>query len=221
MFRDREEAGEALAAALKGFERLDPVVYALPRGGVPVAAKVASKLGAPLDLILVRKLGAPSHSELAIGALVDGAAPTTILHDDVIRALRVPSDYIEAAKAAALVETERRRALFSAGRKPLSPKGRNVIIIDDGLATGATMEAAVAAVRKAGAKRVVVAVPVAPAEAAIKFHALADDFVCIETPPTFWAVGAHYRNFPQLEDKDVLDILSGFDAGVRGPPFVA
>lgn len=213
MFHDREHAGAALASALQGFERHDPVVYALPRGGVPVAAAVARRLGAPLDLILVRKLGAPHHPELAIGALVDGAAPTTILHEEVIRALGVGQDYLKAAESAALAETERRRAIFFRERTPVSPRGRNVIIVDDGLATGATMEAAVKAMRQAGAKRVIVAVPVAPAETAAKFRDLADDFICVETPTSFWAVGAHYRDFPQLTDADVVQILSAFEEG--------
>jgi predicted phosphoribosyltransferase len=217
VFEDRGEAGEALASALREFKDLDPVVYALPRGGVPVAAVVAKRLGAPLDLILVRKLGAPRQPELAIGALVDGAAPITILHEEIIRALGIGADYIRSTEAAALAETERRRAVFYRDRDPVSPKNRTVIIVDDGLATGATMEAAVKAMRKAGANRIIVAVPVAPADAATKFREIADEFLCVEAPSAFCAVGNHYRNFPQLADSDVLRILADFEkeAGPR------
>lgn len=211
MFENRTQAGEILGSALGGFAKLDPVVYALVRGGVPVAAAVAERLGAPLDLILVRKLGAPFQPELAIGAVVDGGAPATVLHKDHIAELGVGEDYLKKAEADALEEIERRRAVFFKRHKPLPPAGRTVIIVDDGLATGATMEAAVKAMRGAGAERVIVAVPVAPADTAKKFRRIADDFVCVETPSPFWAVGNHYRTFPQLADSDVVEILADFD----------
>ncbi|MFZ5616284.1 MAG: phosphoribosyltransferase [Pseudomonadota bacterium] len=208
MFDNREAAGAALAKRLLHFSNEHPIVYALPRGGLPVAAGVADALGAPLDIILVRKLGAPGHSELAIGAIVDGATPSVILHRSLIDELGVNEEFLEAAKRTALEEIERRRAVFLLNRKPVPPNGRVVIIVDDGLATGATMEAALAAMRKAGAKRVIVAVPVAPTDTAERFRKLADEFVCLETPALFWSVGNQYRSFPQLTDSDVIDILN-------------
>jgi putative phosphoribosyl transferase len=218
MFESRTQAGEILASALRGFAELDPIVYALVRGGVPVAAAVAERLGAPLDLILVRKLGAPFQPELAIGAVVDGGAPASVLHQDRIAELGVGEEYLKKAEEDALEEIERRRAVFFKRRKPLPPAGRTVIIVDDGLATGATMEAAVKAMRGAGAERVIVAVPVAPADTAAKFRSLADDFVCVETPSPFWAVGNHYRAFPQLADSDVVEILADFEKKRRASP---
>ncbi len=211
MFESRAQAGEILGAALGGFAKLDPIVYALARGGAPVAAAVAEKINSPLDLILVRKLGAPFQPELAIGAVADGGAPASVLHKDRIDELGVGDEYLKKAEAEAFAEIERRRAVFFKRHKPVPPAGRNVILVDDGLATGATMEAAIKAMRAAGAKRVIVAVPVAPADAAEKFRALADDFVCVETPSPFWAVGNHYQAFPQLSDSDVVEILAEFE----------
>lgn len=216
MFDDRRQAGEKLASALLDLKSPDPVVYALPRGGLPVAAAVAERLAAPLDIILVRKLGAPRHKELAIGAVVDGPAPTVVLHRDIISELGVSQDYIDEARKEALSEIERRRKLYVGGREPISPSGRNVIIVDDGLATGATMETAVKAMRSAGAGRIIVAVPTAPADTAAKFRRLADDFVCLETPEPFWSVGGQYRSFPQLKDDDVVEILKQFEGSDAG-----
>lgn len=212
MFDNRTQAGQALARALGKYAGDDVVVYALPRGGLPVAAAVASKLDAPLDVILVRKLGAPGHAEFAIGAVVDGAAPALILHKDVIRQLGVGRRYIEGAKETALEEIERRRTLYLKGRRPVSPRGKTAIVIDDGLATGATMEAAVKAMREAGAGRIVVAVPVAPADTVARLQQYADEVLCLETPVHFWSVGGHYRAFPQLEDADVVKILDAQEA---------
>jgi predicted phosphoribosyltransferase len=211
MFDSREQAGKTLAAALQETASLNPAVYALPRGGLPVAVAVAERLGAPLDIVLVRKLGAPGHKELAIGAVVDGPAPTVVLHRDILHELGVSQNYLDQARKDALLEIERRRKIYVGNREPVSPKGRTVILVDDGLATGATMETAVKAMRKAGAGQIIVAVPTAPVDAAEKFHRLADKFVCLETPEPFWAVGNQYRNFPQLTDDDVIDILKRFD----------
>lgn len=209
MFVDRQHAGAALAEALQKYKRSSPIIYALPRGGVAVGAIVADRMSAPLDLILVRKLGAPGYPEFAIGAVVDGPAPAIILHKDTVRQLHVSNDFIAQAKAAALAEIERRRASYLGTRPPISPTGRSAVIVDDGIATGATMEAAVEGMRRAGAREIVVAVPVAPMDAAARFHLLADDFVCLETPPVFQSVGSHYRDFEQLTDADVLRLLAG------------
>ena len=208
MFTDRRHAGRQLAEKLLPFADAEPIVYALPRGGLPVADEAAKRLNAPLDLILVRKIGAPGHQELAIGAVVDGAAPTTILHDDIIAELDVPDAYVKSAEASALKEIERRRKLYMKDRPPLSPKGRTAIIADDGLATGATMEAAVAAMRKAGAARIIVAVPVAPRETLEKLQRAADEVIAIETPCPCCSVGSWYHSFPQLTDEDVIETMA-------------
>ncbi|WP_207764800.1 phosphoribosyltransferase [Hyphococcus luteus] len=208
MFTDRREGGMKLADKLLAFADAKPVVYALPRGGLPVAEEAAKRLHAPLDIILVRKLGAPGHEELAIGAIVDGAAPVTILHKDIIAELGVSEAYIEKTKKAALEEIERRRALYMKDRPPVSPKDRTVIIVDDGLATGATMEAAATAMRKAGAAKIVVAVPVAPEEAVRDLAKIADEVIAVATPSPFWSVGGWYQSFPQLTDDDVVETLA-------------
>ncbi len=208
MFTDRREAGLKLAEELAPYAGAKPVVYALPRGGLPVAEEVAKKLGAPLDIILVRKLGAPGQAELAIGAVVDGAAPVTILHQDIIAALNVTDAYIEKTKKAALAEIERRRALYMKDKAPVSPRDRTVIIVDDGLATGATMEAAVAAMRKAGAAKIIAAVPVAPQEAVHDLEKTADAVIAVATPFPFRSVGGWYQSFPQLSDDDVIETLA-------------
>jgi len=208
LFRDRREAGRQLAEKLLSFAKAEPIVYALPRGGLPVADEVAKRLDAPLDLILVRKLGAPGHEELAIGALVDGGAPTTILHQDVIAELNVPDAYIQSVETDALAEIERRRKLYMKDQPPLPAKDRIAIIVDDGLATGATMEAAVAAMRKAGAAQIIVAVPVAPRDTIEKLEKIADDVIALETPYPFWSVGSWYQSFPQLTDEDVIETLA-------------
>lgn len=209
-FLDRNEAGALLANALRPYADQNPVIYALPRGGLPVAAAVAKEFNAPLDLILVRKIGAPGHVEMAIGAVVDGSSPTTILHKDIIRELRVSNDYINNAKENALQEIERRRKIYLKDRPFVSPEGRTAIIVDDGLATGATMEAAAEAIRKLKPSRLIIATPVGPIETLDYLRKKADEVVCIETPSPFWAVGRHYQSFPQLNDSDVIEILDSY-----------
>ena len=206
-FRNRSEAGRALAAALAHKGVADAVVYALPRGGVPVAAEVARALKAPLDVILVRKLGAPGQPELAIGAVADGNNPTTVLNDAIVRELAIAPETIRRISAAAFAEIERRRRVFRAAAAAISPVGGTAIIVDDGLATGATMEVAVKSLRKAGARRIVVALPVAPRDAVSRLETIADDVVCLLTPAPFHSVGAHYEDFAQLTDADVMDAL--------------
>lgn len=210
-FRDRHEAGELLGEALARMKLDDPVVYALPRGGAPVGAAVARALDAPFDFILVRKLGAPGFEELAIGAVADGGERVTILHAEAIRDLGVKESYIREAERTAFAEIDRRRKLFRARLPAQSAAGRTAVIVDDGLATGATMEAAIKSMRDAGARRVIVAVPVAPRDLAQKFRERADDLVCLATPAPFFAVGVHYEEFRQLKDADVLRLLEGID----------
>lgn len=207
-FRDREEAGEELGELLLRMSLDDPVVYALPRGGAPVAAAVAETLNAPFDVIIVRKIGAPGFEELAIGAVADGAEPVVVIHDHAVEELGVSDDYIARAKNTALAEIERRRKLYRDRLPVQRAAGRTAILVDDGLATGSTMEAAVLAVRKGRARRIVIAVPVAPRDVAARMRALADDFVCLSFPSPFIAVGACYDDFRQLTDADMSALIS-------------
>ncbi|HEX8901891.1 phosphoribosyltransferase [Vitreimonas sp.] len=207
-FPDRAAAGRALAAELSAQSFKSPVVYALPRGGVPVAVEIAKALNAPLDLLLVRKIGAPGQEELAVGSIVDGERPDIILNEDIIAALGVSRPQIESVAARELREIERRRALYLPGRAPVSAAGRTAILVDDGVATGASMKAAIAAVRRRTPERVVVAAPVAAPETAAELKTLADDVVCLDTPARFGAVGFFYRDFHQLEDDEVIALLA-------------
>ncbi len=208
-FTDRAEAGRLLARECARYRADAPVVLALPRGGVPVAREISDALQAPLDLLMVRKIGAPGHSEYGIGAVVDGAAPQVILDDRVVNALGISQDYIDRTVERELAEIERRRVAYAGARPPLALKGRTVIIADDGIATGGTLRAALAAVRKAGVGRVVVAVPVAPPEVCADIEPLVDQLVVLQRPRDLVAVGAHYEDFQQLEDAAVLDLMKG------------
>ena len=207
IFANRREAGRALAAALATYAgRDDVVVLALPRGGVPVAFEVARALGAPLEVFLVRKLGAPGHEELAMGAIASGGI--RLINEDVVRAYDVSNADIEAVTAVEQQELERRERIYRDGR-PLPPlHDRTVILVDDGLATGSTMRVAVLALRQELPARIVVAVPVAAAETCDEFRTLVDDVVCAETPSPFYAVGLWYEDFAQTTDEEVHDLLT-------------
>lgn len=206
IFHDRREAGRQLATALTAYaNRDDVVVLALPRGGVPVAFEVAQALRAPLDLFLVRKLGAPGHPEFAIGAIAAGGV--RVLSEDVITELGISPATIEQLVAREQLELERRDQAYHANRTPLPLGGKTVIVIDDGLATGSTMEAAVSALRAGGAARIIAAAPVAARESCRRLRASADEVVCLETPEPFNAVGLWYRVFDQTSDAEVIDLL--------------
>jgi erythromycin esterase-like protein/predicted phosphoribosyltransferase/dienelactone hydrolase len=192
---------------LKALGLVDPVVYALPRGGVPLAVEIAKVLKAPVDLILVRKIGAPGQPELALGAVVDGENAETVINQDVAAMTGGDEAYLENARRRELDEIERRRALYFGGRRRISPAGRTAIVVDDGLATGATAKAALRALRRQGATKVVLAVPVAPAETLEQMRAEADEVVCLETPLSFFGVGAFYGDFGQLTDEQMLRLL--------------
>ena len=206
-FADRTEAGRRLAEQLKRFEDQEPVVLALPRGGVPVAYEVARALKAPLDLVLVRKIGAPFQPELAIGAVVDGERPELAVNRDVVTEYRIPESYLESERQRQLEEIERRRQLYLAGRPRVPVRDRTAIVIDDGIATGATMEAALLATRRAGPKRLVLAVPVAPPDTLERLRPEVDEVVCLMVPAFLGAIGSFYRDFRQLEDDEVIDLL--------------
>jgi putative phosphoribosyl transferase len=193
---------------LSRFKDKDPVVLALPRGGVPIGIEIATALAAPIDLILVRKIGAPGQPELALGAVVDGATPELVINPDVKRMLAVSEDYIEQAKAQQLEEIERRRKLWLGGRARIPVRGRTALVVDDGIATGATVRAALHAVRRAEPKRLVLAAPVAPPDTIESLRADADEIVCLETPEMFWAISVFYRKFPQVGDDEVTALMA-------------
>jgi predicted phosphoribosyltransferase len=206
LFRDRFEAGRVLAEHLMQYaDRPDVLVLALPRGGVPVAFEVARALHAPLDIFLVRKLGAPGREELAMGALATGGV--RVLNHDVVRALGIPDDIIDRVAAQERRELVRREHLYRGDRPPPVVRGRTVILVDDGLATGSTMRAAVAALRQQHPARIVVAVPVGAPETCAELQDEADEAVCAHTPEPFYAVGLWYEDFSQTIDEEVRVLL--------------
>jgi predicted phosphoribosyltransferase len=211
-FKDRPDAGRKLAAALAGYRDQLPIVLALPRGGVPVAAEVAAALRAPLDLILVRKIGVPFQPELAMGAVVDGGTPTIVRNEDVIRLSGIDESEFRAVCDGELAEIERRRRRYLGGRERRDVTGRTTIVIDDGMATGATTRAALRATRAHNPKRLVLAVPVAPTESLAAMREEADDVVCLEEHEFFGAIGNYYRNFRQISDEEVIEVLKRFTA---------
>lgn len=206
-FANRTQAGQALAKALGQMQLRDPVVLALPRGGVPVGYEIALALGAPLDIIMVRKIGAPGHKEYGIGALVDGSSPQIVIDEAAARMVGASEAYIEREVASELAEIERRRAAYRTG-PPVSVQGRTVIIVDDGIATGNTVKAALQALARANPARIVLAVPVSPRDTLASLRSLCDDLVCLVAPEPFYAVGAHYDDFGQTSDAEVVELLA-------------
>jgi putative phosphoribosyl transferase len=206
-FADRAEAGRVLAAELAHLAgRVDVVVLGLPRGGVPVAWEVAHALGAPLDVLVARKLGVPGHPELAMGAV--GAGGVRVLNQAVVDSLAIPLQAIQEAAAQEGAELARREESYRSGRPPLDVGGRVAVVVDDGLATGATMRAAVTALRALSPRRIVVAVPVGAAETCAELAAEADDVVCTRMPPSFRAVGEWYEDFTQTTDDEIRALLA-------------
>jgi len=206
-FLDRSEAGRALAARLTTYrDRDDVIVLALPRGGVPVAFEIARALQAPLDVFLVRKLGVPGHPELAMGAIASGGV--RVLSRDIIDELRIPQPAVEEVAAREAVELERRDRLYRGDRPRPALQGRVVILVDDGLATGATMEAAIVAARQHQPARVVVAAPVGARDTCRRLSAIADEVVCADMPEPFQAVGLWYARFDQTTDDEVIALLN-------------
>ncbi len=207
LFRDRREAGRLLAAKLTAYaNRPDVIVLALPRGGVPVAYEVARALGAPLDVFVVRKLGVPGSEELAMGAVATGGV--RVLNDQLVNRLGIPDHLIDAVAVREGQELARRERLYRGGRPLLDVRDRTVILVDDGLATGATMHAAIAVLRQLHPARIVVAVPTASPETCEEMRAEVDDVICAITPEPFQAVGRWYQDFAQTTDEEVQDLLT-------------
>ncbi|WP_166141394.1 phosphoribosyltransferase [Methylosinus sp. RM1] len=209
-FRDRDDAGRRLADALGAYAGEAAVVYALPRGGVPVAAHIAERLKAPLDLVLVRKIGVPYQPELAMGALADGGAPIIVRNEDVIAAAEVTESVFQAVCARERAEIERRREAYLGGRARPDPAGKLAVVVDDGVATGATTRAALRAVRALHPRKLILAIPVAPTDALAALRREADAIVCLEHYRDFGAIGFFYENFHQVDDEEVIAILDRF-----------
>jgi putative phosphoribosyl transferase len=214
-FRDRVDAGARLAARLERYRGPNTLVLGIPRGGVVVAAEVARRLDADLDVIVARKLGAPGSEELALGAVTANGG--RFLNEALIRELGVPERYLAQVTAAQMAEARRREERYRGARAPVPIEGRTVILVDDGLATGATMRAAVRSVRAQGPARLIVAVPVGSVEAVAALREEADEVVCLATPEPFWAVGLYYDHFAPTEDAEVVRLLEEA-AARRGQP---
>lgn len=207
-YADRAEAGRLLARSLLRHRDQPCVIYALPRGGVPVACEIARALHAPLDLMLVRKIGVPYQPELAMGAVADGEPPVVVLNDDIVTAVMPSEIAIAEATQRESAEIARRRMLYLGGRPPLAATGRVAIVVDDGLATGATARAALRALKRQKPLRLILAVPVAPTETVMALKPDADEIVCLQMIEDFIAVGAYYRDFRQVEDAEVIHLLA-------------
>ncbi|RUV54376.1 MULTISPECIES: phosphoribosyltransferase [unclassified Mesorhizobium] len=208
MFRDRQEAGQKLGVELEKLRLRQPIILALPRGGVPVAAEVAQALKAPLDLIIVRKVGAPGNPELAVAAIVDGDPPDVVLNREIIEAYSLDDDELRVLIAKERPELQRRRLAYRGNCPPLSIAGKTAIIVDDGVATGTTMKVAIRALKRRSPLKLVVAIPVAPPDTLADLANEADCIVCLSQPAHFQALAYHYRSFPQLTDEEVKDALA-------------
>lgn len=207
-FADRRQAGRELARRVAALRLIDPVVLALPRGGVPVALEVARALRAPLDLVFVRKIGVPGQPELAVAAVVDGGDPDIVVNNDIAAAEQVSRSRIETLAKKELAEIERRRQIYMTGRRRVPLEGRTLVMVDDGIATGASMRAALTALRRKRPKCLIVAVPVASEDSVQEFRLLVDDVVCLQIPHPFFSVGDHYRDFHQVPDEEVVALLN-------------
>jgi putative phosphoribosyl transferase len=220
LFRDRAAAGQLLAKQLATRKLTDPIVLALPRGGVPVGYQVAMQLDAPLDIVLVRKIGVPWHRELALGAVADGDHPETVTNRNIQSELGVSDAYVQEESEKQLREIERRRLLYLGDRAPLAVHGRTAILVDDGIATGATMRAALQATRRRRPDSIILAVPVAPAETIDALRQEADEILCLHMPADFGGVGQFYADFEQVDDATVAALLrqnaAAMSRGARG-----
>jgi putative phosphoribosyl transferase len=223
-FSDRTQAGRLLAQEVLALKLIDPVVLALPRGGVPVAAEVASALHAPLDLLLVRKIGAPEHSELAVAAVAEGPQPVVVIDDLTLHMAGASRAYVDREAKEELREIARRRKAYLHDCPPLPVEGKTVVVVDDGIATGTTVRAALQALRRRKPARLVLAIPVAPPEVVAALRSDVDDLVCLSQPSYFRAVGVHYADFEQVSDDEVVRHLdearkrAGPQRAMEAPP---
>jgi predicted phosphoribosyltransferase len=217
-FRNRSDAGRKLADALAQYKDQQPILLALPRGGVPVAAEVAKRFAAPIDLILVRKIGVPYQPELAMGAVVDGGNPIIVRNEDVIRMTGISEAEFKAVCDRELAEITRRRQTYLGNRAPIEIAGRLAIVIDDGIATGATTRAALRATRMRNPKKLLLAVPVAPTDSLDELRSEADEIVCIEHHALFGAIGYYYADFSQVTDQEVTETLARYPAAPPSEP---
>jgi putative phosphoribosyl transferase len=215
-FKDRKTAGRLLAVRLAAMELVDPVVLALPRGGVPVAIEIARVLRAPVDLVLVRKIGVPYQPELAAAAVVDGGEAEIVVNEDVLALAGMTRDEVEREAKVQLAEIERRRKIYLEGRPRVPLEGRSLIVVDDGIATGASIRAALAGLRRRKPRKLVLAVPVAPADTIEALRTEVDEVVCLVSPEPFYAIGLHYRDFHQVPDEEVVALLSEADRARAG-----
>lgn len=215
LFRNRTEAGRRLSAALKDFRDQNVIVLALPRGGVPVGFEVAQTLHVPLDVFVVRKLGVPGQTELAMGAIASGGV--RVLNRQVVRTLAISPQQIDAASAKETLELQRREKQYRGNRESMEVRGRTIILVDDGLATGSTMRAAVAALRQQWPKQIVVAVPVAARSTCAELRQEADEVICLYIPLKFFSVGQWYQNFPQTTDEEVRALLDEASETMQRP----
>lgn len=206
-FKNRQVAGAALADALEGREFENPLVLALPRGGVPIGAEVARKLNAPMDLIMVRKIGVPRQPELAAAAIVNGDRPELVVNEHVAEMAGLTHDDIDALGKVQLEEIRRRRGLYFQDHQETKIEGRTAIIVDDGIATGATIKAALQATRRHGPALLILAVPVAPSDTLAELESDVDEIICLETPEFFHAIGVHYADFSQVSDEEVIRLM--------------
>lgn len=207
MFKDRQEAGRKLADELGKLKLADPIILALPRGGVPVAAEIADALNAPLGLVIVRKVGAPGNPELAVAAIVDGNPPDVVLNREIVEAYGLDDADLRSLVSRERPELERRRLAYVGNRKPLTVAGKTVVLVDDGAATGTTMKVAIRAMKRRSPREIVVALPVAPPDVVSELSDEAERVVCLSTPARFFALGYHYHDFPQLTDEEVVQTL--------------
>lgn len=207
LFNDREDAGNQLADKLLKYKDQNPLIIALPRGGVPVAYVISEALSAELDVIIVRKLGAPGNPELGIGALVEGNPPQKILNEGIIFHLGVTDDFIDRESEEQNKEILRRATVYRGGRGLADMSGRTVIVVDDGIATGATIKAALKGIKAQNPDKIIVAVPVAPPDILYALTEIADEVICVERPEFLYAIGAYYRNFDQVTDDEVIYML--------------
>lgn len=208
LFQDRKTAGRALARELAKREFVAPVVLALPRGGVPVAAEVARLLNAPLDLVLVRKIGVPYQPELAAAAVVDGGEPEIVVNEKVVGLAGIDQEYLDRGSKRELAEIERRRQVYLQGRARVPLQGRILIVVDDGIATGASIRAALKALKRKGPKALILAVPVAPAATVDSLASEVDEVICLSMPEPFIAIGPHYADFHEMSDEEVVQCLA-------------